>query len=151
MMPNLGQGGCQAIEDAYRLAVELSRAQATEDVPRALKAYESERLMRSATVQGLARIASDILFYSELLFKNEFIGRMVGFAMGISLPVILQYLYLNTLDTKDADNIAERLGAANAYANEQALSDYPTVAAARVALAEKERRWAEEDRQRVSA
>jgi zeaxanthin epoxidase len=63
MMPNLGQGGCQAIEDAAVLAEELSALEdkSLEHVDGALQAYKSRRLVRSASVQGLSRFASDII------------------------------------------------------------------------------------------
>jgi 2-polyprenyl-6-methoxyphenol hydroxylase-like FAD-dependent oxidoreductase len=48
MTPNLGQGGCQAIEDAIVLAHHLARA--PEDVPAALAAYSAERRPRAADI-----------------------------------------------------------------------------------------------------
>jgi zeaxanthin epoxidase len=61
MMPNLGQGGCQAIEDAYVLAGELRALDTRKKVPSALSRYRDRRLVRSAAVQGLSRFASDII------------------------------------------------------------------------------------------
>jgi len=61
MMPNLGQGGCQAIEDGVVLAEELVSAKTVSEIPEKLKRYNSRRLARSATVQGLSRFASDII------------------------------------------------------------------------------------------
>jgi zeaxanthin epoxidase len=61
MMPNLGQGGCQAIEDAYVLSQELNKVTHRAQVQQALKEYQSRRLIRSAAVQGLSRFASDII------------------------------------------------------------------------------------------
>ncbi|KAJ1616296.1 hypothetical protein T492DRAFT_1107679 [Pavlovales sp. CCMP2436] len=61
MMPNLGQGGCQAIEDAHVIAQELSVITSRAEVPNALRRYWGRRLIRSATVQGLSRFASDII------------------------------------------------------------------------------------------
>lgn len=46
MPPFLGQGGCQAIEDATVLAYELF----TKDIPRALRAYDDQRRPRSQKV-----------------------------------------------------------------------------------------------------
>ena len=48
---NVGQGACQAIEDAAVLARNLSGAT---DIPAALKAYEAERKPRTAKFQNLA-------------------------------------------------------------------------------------------------
>merc|ERR1719215_823857 len=62
MMPNLGQGGCQAIEDAFVLEQLLGEAQKKSEVHNILqKSYTSRRLIRSASVQGLSRFASDII------------------------------------------------------------------------------------------
>lgn len=61
MMPNLGQGGCQAMEDGYTLARKLEVVKNTSEVPDVLQDYYRSRILRSATVQGLSRIASDLL------------------------------------------------------------------------------------------
>nr|AMV91974.1 zeaxanthin epoxidase [Scrippsiella trochoidea] len=61
MMPNLGQGGCQAMEDAIVIAEELSEIARRSEVPDALARYKGRRLIRSASVQGLSRFASDII------------------------------------------------------------------------------------------
>lgn len=50
--PNLGQGGCQAIEDAIVLARTL---RANRDVPAALRAYEAQRLPRANMITELSR------------------------------------------------------------------------------------------------
>jgi len=61
MMPNLGQGGCQALEDAVAISEELSRVSSRSELPDALSTYRNRRLTRSAAVQGLSRFASDII------------------------------------------------------------------------------------------
>lgn len=62
MMPNLGQGGCQAIEDAFVLEQIISGAKTkSEVVSRLQNNYTSRRRIRSASVQGLSRFASDII------------------------------------------------------------------------------------------
>jgi zeaxanthin epoxidase len=61
MMPNLGQGGCQAIEDAYVISQELAGAKYRREVSQKLNSYAQRRLVRSAAVQGLSRFASDII------------------------------------------------------------------------------------------
>ena len=66
MQPNMGQGGCQAIEDAYVLADVLSRCDASGasasgtmmSVEEALKEYEGKRVMRAASIHGFARSAA---------------------------------------------------------------------------------------------
>jgi len=61
MMPNLGQGGCQAIEDSMVLAQELGSLDSRNDLEGRLEKYRQRRLIRSAAVQGLSRFASDII------------------------------------------------------------------------------------------
>lgn len=61
MMPNLGQGGCQAIEDAYVLAQRLGSVTDRKSVPMTLQSFYLERLPRTAICQGLSRIASDLI------------------------------------------------------------------------------------------
>ena len=63
MMPNLGQGGCMAIEDAFVLGRELGRLNHDRaSVPFALKRYNQNRVLRAAAVQGMSRLSSAILF-----------------------------------------------------------------------------------------
>jgi 2-polyprenyl-6-methoxyphenol hydroxylase-like FAD-dependent oxidoreductase len=50
---NIGQGACQAIEDAWTLRRHLTDR---DDVPQALRAYESEREATTATLVGRARM-----------------------------------------------------------------------------------------------
>lgn len=61
MMPNLGQGGCQAIEDAFVLTEELCGVQDKRDIPDALQRYYQRRIVRTAIVQGMSRFSSDII------------------------------------------------------------------------------------------
>merc|ERR1719223_1033623 len=61
MMPNLGQGGCQAIEDAFVLDQLLKSVDKRSQINGVLSTYTSRRLIRSASVQGLSRFASDII------------------------------------------------------------------------------------------
>merc|ERR1719261_410422 len=61
MMPNLGQGGCQAIEDAFVIAQELESSTTRTEIKGKLESYARRRQIRSAAVQGLSRFASDII------------------------------------------------------------------------------------------
>lgn len=61
MMPNLGQGGCQAMEDAYVMVQEIEKCKDRSELTEALHWYHRRRLVRSAVVQGLSRFASDII------------------------------------------------------------------------------------------
>jgi zeaxanthin epoxidase len=65
MMPNLGQGGGLAIEDALVLGQELRRdvlMRGGPAVPLALGRYQQNRVVRAAAVQGMSRASSAILF-----------------------------------------------------------------------------------------
>ena len=56
MVPHLGQGAAQAIEDGFTLAVLLEGAK-WKDVPRRLKTYETLRIERTSRIQAVARDA----------------------------------------------------------------------------------------------
>lgn len=58
MTPNIGQGGCQAMEDAWVLAQCLTSAVS---VPQALEAYEQQRAERVASLMGKARSRAAII------------------------------------------------------------------------------------------
>jgi zeaxanthin epoxidase len=64
MMPNLGQGGCQAIEDAFVLTEILTDVTDRSEIEDALQQYYRQRIVRSAIVQGLSRLSSDIIISS---------------------------------------------------------------------------------------
>lgn len=61
MMPNLGQGGCQAIEDAYVLTEALAKTKSTDKIPDALQEFYQSRILRASAVQFLSRLASDLI------------------------------------------------------------------------------------------
>ena len=61
MMPNLGQGGCQALEDAVVLSEQMTSVSRRSELAESLQQYRNRRLARSAAVQGLSRFASDII------------------------------------------------------------------------------------------
>lgn len=114
MQPNMGQGGCQAIEDAYVLASELS---STDDIATALRRYESKRVNRAAAIHGFARSAAMMTatwrpyigsdpydFYKYIpgmmkfwetieQFKIPHPGKVIGqIAMMLSIDFILNYI-----------------------------------------------------------
>lgn len=57
----LGQGGCQAIEDAYVLSEILSETKTTEKLEDALQDYYKKRIVRASIVQFLSKLASDLI------------------------------------------------------------------------------------------
>lgn len=91
------------------LSQELSRVRQSYEVNDALSSYSNYRIVRSSAVHGLARIASDVLFFSGVLFSNPYIGSLVGFLMNFSMPYILEFLYQNPLDEVDWQHTKGRL------------------------------------------
>jgi len=100
MMPNLGQGGCQAIEDAYVLTEQLCDVTDKAQIPSALQEYYRQRIVRSAIVQGMSRCF--LLFFSDsvswlrvnnydLKYKNK--GKTLNFLF--CLFYMLTTLYAN--------------------------------------------------------
>ena len=61
MMPNLGQGGCQAIEDAFVLTETLEACKSTDKLEGALQDFYRKRIARVTIVQFLSRLASDLI------------------------------------------------------------------------------------------
>ena len=66
MVPHLGQGAAQAIEDGFTLAVLLEGAK-RQDVPKRLRAYERLRLERTSQIQTMA----DFFVPSMEMLRNE--------------------------------------------------------------------------------
>lgn len=93
MMPNLGQGGCQATEDSYRLGEELGEVTHTKDVPGALGKYSRVRVVRTAIVQGFAQLGSDLLVDFDLMMTIPILGPFFLKMTQLSMPWILRFLY----------------------------------------------------------
>lgn len=93
MMPNLGQGGCQATEDGYRLVEELAKVQHTRDVPGALGGYSRVRVIRTAIIQGFAQLGSDLLVDFDLMMTIPLLGPFFLTMTQLSMPFILRFLY----------------------------------------------------------
>ena len=74
MMPNLGQGGCQALEDSYVLSTLLCQITDKSQIPSVLQDYYRQRIFRTAVVQGLSRFSSDVIIsaLSTPFRLNEF-------------------------------------------------------------------------------
>nr|AGU91434.1 zeaxanthin epoxidase [Chrysanthemum boreale] len=113
MQPNLGQGGCMAIEDSYQLALELDKAwiQSTKsgapiDIQSSLRRYENARRLRVAVIHGLARMAAIMAStYKAYLgvglgplsfltnFRIPHPGRVGGrFFIDIGMPLMLSWV-----------------------------------------------------------
>jgi len=113
MQPNLGQGGCMAIEDALTLAEELTRAQAAAggrpsaiNFDSVLHTYQDARMMRAAAIHGMAGMAAVMAatykaYLGEGLgplswiqrFKLPHPGRVTGQAvLKTTMPAVLSWV-----------------------------------------------------------
>jgi zeaxanthin epoxidase len=93
MMPNLGQGGCQATEDGYRLAEELATVKHTKDIEGALKTYFAKRIPRTTAIQIMAQLGSDLLVDFDKMMTIPLVGPFFLFMTQFSMPFILRFLY----------------------------------------------------------
>jgi zeaxanthin epoxidase len=92
-MPNLGQGGAMAIEDAYVLGQELEGIQHTDEIPMRLKRFESRRFgAKSSIAQFLSRNGSDLLDGWEKL-RTTPIGPIAMWFINVIQPITMNYLY----------------------------------------------------------
>lgn len=96
MMPNLGQGGCQAMEDGYVLAEKLRTVTDKSQVPAVLQDYYRTRIVRTAGVQFLSRIASDLLLDTFTFPWKPSEGLSTPYGKGRGdfsyFPVVVNYL-----------------------------------------------------------
>lgn len=113
MQPNLGQGGCMAIEDAFQLSVdireELQKSVARETAPDfdgVLRGYFGKRVVRAAAIHGMAGMAAFMAstykaHLGEGLGPLEWIrqyriphpGRVGGqFVLKYSMPLVLEWV-----------------------------------------------------------
>ncbi|KAG5182534.1 zeaxanthin epoxidase chloroplast precursor [Tribonema minus] len=96
MMPNLGQGGCQAMEDGYVLTNMLKEVTRRSEIPSTLQKYYRTRIARTAIVQGLSRIASDLIInqfdtparMTMSPFKMDMPGGMKSIMTSLMQPVL---------------------------------------------------------------
>lgn len=93
MMPNLGQGGCQATEDGYRLAEELATVKHTSEIEGALKSYYFKRIPRTTIIQILAQLGSDLLVDFDKMMTIPLVGPFFLYMTQFSMPFILRFLY----------------------------------------------------------
>lgn len=96
MMPNLGQGGCQAIEDAFVLTNLLSEIEEKSQIPEALQEYYRQRIVRSAVVQGMSRLSSDIIItsFSTPFRLSEFLKEGLSYKYLTFSSILTWYLQL---------------------------------------------------------
>eukprot|EP00245_Coleochaete_scutata_P014239 TRINITY_DN600_c0_g1_i1.p1 TRINITY_DN600_c0_g1~~TRINITY_DN600_c0_g1_i1.p1 ORF type:complete len:696 (-),score=179.34 TRINITY_DN600_c0_g1_i1:284-2371(-) len=111
MQPNMGQGGCMAVEDGFQLALDLEKAinkagSQPLDIPSVLQSYQDERRLRVGAVHGLARMAAVMAStYKSYLgegmgplswitkLRIPHYGKVAGrFFIQIGMPVMLQWV-----------------------------------------------------------
>ena len=93
MMPNLGQGGCQATEDGYRLAEELATVRHTKDIESSLKTYFVKRIPRTTMIQIMAQLGSDLLVDFDKMMTIPLVGPFFLTMTQLTMPFILRFLY----------------------------------------------------------
>ncbi|XP_027911316.1 zeaxanthin epoxidase, chloroplastic-like isoform X2 [Vigna unguiculata] len=76
MQPNLGQGGCMAIEDSYQLILELDKISEHDpdesEVISALRRYEKKRIPRVRVLHTASRMASKMLVNYQPYIEFKF-------------------------------------------------------------------------------
>jgi len=93
-MPNLGQGGAMAIEDAYALGEELDGIRHTDEIPNRLRAYQRRRFLRASIAQFLSRNGSDLLVDWDRLRTTPVIGPVAMWLINaVFQPLSMSYLY----------------------------------------------------------
>lgn len=92
-MPNLGQGGAMAIEDAYVLGQELEGIRHTDEIPGRLKAYQKRRFLRASIAQFLSRNGSDLLVDWETMRTTPIVGPVAMWCVNLFQPISMNYLY----------------------------------------------------------
>jgi 2-polyprenyl-6-methoxyphenol hydroxylase-like FAD-dependent oxidoreductase len=89
MTPNLGQGACQAIEDAIVLGSSL---QNEADVVAGLKCYEMRRIKRVHTIVRLARLIGQVVQLENPLVSSGRDALMKRIPVNIQLQRLMWIL-----------------------------------------------------------
>lgn len=94
MMPNLGQGGCQAIEDSFVLVNLLCEVTDKSQIADTLQEYYRQRIVRSAIVQGMSRLSSDIIItaFSTPFKLSEFLKEGLSYKFFNFSSILTSYL-----------------------------------------------------------
>ena len=93
MLPNLGQGGCQATEDGFRFAEELATVTHTSQIESALQTYYRKRIPRTTIIQILAQLGADLLVDFDKMMTIPLVGPFFLYMTQFSMPWILRFLY----------------------------------------------------------
>ena len=91
---SLGQGGCQAIEDAYVLTEKLAATKSTSKIQYSLQQFYRARILRVSAVQLLSRLASDLIInaFDTPWSPHDNLGRSWKSYLTFFWKPILQYL-----------------------------------------------------------
>ena len=144
MMPNLGQGGCQAIEDSYVLTTLLCDVTDRSQIASTLEEYYRRRIVRSAIVQGMSRLSSDIIISSfstpfrldeflkeGLSYKHLSFPSLLTSYLQVFLPYIFYaqfgYLYSFAPSAFSADKIKELVQASLERNKQEVQKVYATL------------------------
>jgi len=94
MMPNLGQGGCQAIEDAYILTEMLANTKSTDKIEKTLQDFYKKRIGRVSVVQFMSRLASDLIInaFDTPWSPHDDLGRTWKSYLTFAWKPVLQFL-----------------------------------------------------------
>ena len=92
-MPNLGQGGAMAIEDAFVFGKEFEGIRHTDEIGARLEAYEKRRWLRASIAQFLSRNGSDLLVDWEKLRSTPVVGPVAMWFVNRFQPITMNYLY----------------------------------------------------------
>jgi len=65
MLPYMSQGAAMAVEDAAALAAVLSLIESSEQIPSALKVFETERMKRSGQMQSASSLNGKIWHFAD--------------------------------------------------------------------------------------
>ncbi|XP_024992935.1 zeaxanthin epoxidase, chloroplastic-like [Cynara cardunculus var. scolymus] len=106
VQPNLGLGGCLAIEDCHQLILEMesitkceSDAIKLNEIVLVLKRYEQKRMLRTRIVHGVTRMASKLLGDYHAFTNFRMIWHICfqasGFALSLVLPHFVAWLVTN--------------------------------------------------------
>jgi zeaxanthin epoxidase len=147
MMPNLGQGGCQAIEDALVISEQLSALTHRSQVSGSLADYRNRRLTRSAAVQGLSRFASDIIIRGfdtpckigmvegkGFVFENVNYAGIVTRLLQPILPIFFSVQFAFLYDGWENKSVNYKIAAAIAFGGILLLTAFALTAGTEVAL-----------------
>ena len=90
----IGQGACMGIEDAYVLCDCLCHITDKSEIPDALQEYYRQRIVRSAIVQGMSRLSSDIIInaFSVPFNLGEFLEQGIGYKYLKFSSILTSYL-----------------------------------------------------------